>query len=293
MTYTQFESARKKYRDQLTTFYAIFGAILASLLIFSFIGGGIFGAIFLFGFVIFPLMMIPLALFHILSNKTRNAYKKAYKSYFVDAALKQVFTNYTYRHDAGLPSALASADGMFNTGDRYASNDYITGHYHETSFAQADIHVQKRRRDRNNQTYYTTLFKGRFLIFEFKKSLNLRLLVVGNDFHNYHLPTKKFGKIKLESQKFNQTFRVYAEDGFEAFYILDPAFMERVMSLGEMHHGKIFLAFIQNRLYVAINDGKDSLEPPSPLKKLDQEAEIQKVSSDIRLLTDIVDNLKI
>ena len=291
MTIKDFRAARRAYKEKLESINLVFGVLTGVIVMLCCIGSGVAG-IFI-AFMAIVVLLVPYILCKtFIPRKERENYKKAYKACFVDAALAKIFTDYSYKHDAGISRALAQADGMFHTGDVFSSNDYITGKYKDVSFVQADVEIQDEHRDEDGTTY-TTVFKGRFLAFEFKKKLDLRLEVVGKRFHNNSFPSRKFKKIKLESGSFNKNFRVYAEDGFEAFYILDPAFMERVEKLGEMHHGKVFLAFSGNRMYVAIYDGKDSLEPPSPRKEIDEKAEIEKVTEEIRLITDIVDNLKI
>ena len=70
-------------------------------------------------------------------------------------------------------------------------------------------------------------------------------------------------------------------------------FLDRAEKLAEAHKKRVFLGFFGNKLHVAIQDGKDSLEPPSPFHKLDEAKEFQRVTTDLKLVTDIVDSLKL
>ena len=97
--------------------------------------------------------------------------------------------------------------------------------------------------------------------------------------------------IETESVLFNRSFKVYTDDGFEAFYILDPAFIESIERFSERYGHKFALYFINNKLFVAINDGGDSFEPPEPTLPLNEPKETTKVIEDMKLITDIVDNL--
>ena len=103
----------------------------------------------------------------------------------------------------------------------------------------------------------------------------------------------KFRKVELESSEFHGRFRVYAQDGFEAFYLLDPAFMTRVEKLGEAYRNRVALFFADGELHIAIDNLKNSFEAASMREKIDEEAEIAKVKEDIKLITDIVDSLKL
>ena len=137
------------------------------------------------------------------------------------------------------------------------------------------------------------------MIFEFKKPFTFRLEIVQKWFNAHRkLPknpktNREIIKISTESTTFNKKFKVYAEDGFEAYYILDPAMIDRIEKLSESHKGKLLLGFIDNKLYVAISDGRDAFEPPNPFKPLDESAENQKIISDIKTITDFVDFLKL
>lgn len=188
---------------------------------------------------------------------------------------------------------------MVNTGDKYSSNDLTTGKYKDVAFTQADVHIQIENTDSEGNTYYTTIFKGRFMIFEFPKKFNFRLEVVEKYFGANRVPGKnkqtgrKFEKIKVESSEFNKIFKTYAEDGFEAFYLLDPAFIHNILELDSQYNGKLLLGFYDNKLLVGLKDGKDAFEPPSIFKKLDETSETEKIAKDIHLITNFVDKLKL
>lgn len=100
-------------------------------------------------------------------------------------------------------------------------------------------------------------------------------------------------RIETESSDFNKRFLVYAEDGFEAFYILNPDFLYKLEQLGEKYENALSLYFSNNKLYVGLNDNNDAFEPPNPSAPLDEKAEEKEVIEDMKLITDLVDNLKL
>jgi hypothetical protein len=188
---------------------------------------------------------------------------------------------------------------MVSTGDRYSSNDFTSGKYKDVAFSQADVHIETEYTDSDGDTHYTTIFRGRFMIFEFPKQFNFKLAVIGKRFRAYKKPGKNATtgqsaeKISTESNEFNQMFRIYGQDGFEAYYILDPSFMIKLMNIATAHKNKVLFAFYENRLVVGLDDGKDSFEPPSPLKQIDETKESTKISTDIKTITDFVDQLSL
>ena len=235
----------------------------------------------------------------ITTHKYAQAYRAAYKAYFVDTALRKTFTDIQYNHLAGLAESVLSSTGMVNTGDVYDSNDLATGKYKDVAFTQADVHIQEEHRDSDGDKTYVTIFKGRFMIFEFPKKFNFRLEVVEKWFGANTIPGKnkttgrKFERIEVESTEFNHIFNAYAEDGFEAFYLLDPAFINNMLTLADQYKGKILLGFIDNKLIVGLKDGKDAFEPPSIFSAIDEQTEASKITSDIHLITNFVDTLKL
>ncbi|MBR5939081.1 DUF3137 domain-containing protein, partial [Candidatus Saccharibacteria bacterium] len=100
-------------------------------------------------------------------------------------------------------------------------------------------------------------------------------------------------RIETESPEFNRRFLVYAEDGFEAFYILNPDFIHKLEQLGEKYQNALSLYFSDNKMYVGLNDGGDAFEPPNPKEPLNEKSEIEKAISDMKLITELVDNLKL
>ena len=53
------------------------------------------------------------------------------------------------------------------------------------------------------------------------------------------------------------------------------------------------LFFVDGELHIAVNNFQNSFEAASIRKEIDEKAEIEKVKKDIKLITDIVDSLKL
>lgn len=231
------------------------------------------------------------------TRKDAAAYQKIYKAHFVEKALQEVFTDLSYSHEAGMPAEALASTEMISLGDIYTSNDFTSGKYKDTSFRQADVHIQEEHSDSDGDTSYVTIFKGRWIEFEFPKAFNFRLEVAQKWFGAVRVPKgkngRKFEKFQTESPTFNKKFKIYAEDGFEVFYILDPALIDHIENLTNVHKGKFLLCFIEQKLSVAIYDNNDAFEPPNPLKSIDEAKEKTKVTNEIKLITDFVDFLRL
>ena len=227
-------------------------------------------------------------------------YKRAYKGYFITRQLASIFTNLEYDHRYGLNKNVLEKTGLIDTGDRYSSNDYVRGKYKQVGFIQADVKIEDRRerknKDGHTEVYYVTTFKGRYMVFEFPKKFEFKM-VVSHQGHGRWRVNPKTGRglkrIETESPEFNKKFLVYAEDGFEAFYILDPAFLDNLEKLGQKYGDQLALYFSDNQMIIGLNDGGDAFEPPDASQPINEQTENAKVTGEMKLITELVDSLKL
>lgn len=244
--------------------------------------------------------IIAILLFSALfTAKQKREYILKFKKHFVQSALKNVFTNLTYHPEQGMPRDVIASTKMMYMGDRYSSNDYISGKYKDIGFRQADVHIEEEREstdsDGNTTTYWVTIFRGRWMIFDFNKTFKADLQVCQKFFGNNKISNwgndKKFEKVKLESVDFNKRFNVYAQSDHEAFYLLTPPIMEKIIKLDDMNQGKLLLCFIDNKLHIGLYDGKDSFEHAPIFKQINEEQVRSNISNDIKQITMFIDEL--
>lgn len=63
-------------------------------------------------------------------------------------------------------------------------------------------------------------------------------------------------KVEMESDPFNQQFKVITSDDELAFYILTPQFMEHIVAADEKVDGYTKIEFENSRVTLALNNGK-------------------------------------
>lgn len=308
MTFQDVETARETYHQKTKKGWLIIAGITGVLLIVAIIfllpkllknpGFWALETIMPSFVLVFFILVVGAIAISFATRKEAAAYRKAYKAYFVEQNLKNTFTDLRYSHENGLEENILDATGMINTGDRYSSNDLTIAKYKDVQFTQADAHIEVEHTDSDGNTTYITIFKGRFMIFEFPKKFNFKLELIGH-FGAASIPGKnqstgrKMAKISTESTDFNHLFKIYAEDGFEAFYILDPAFMAKIEDISNRYKNRVLFGFINNQLLIGLSDGKDSFEPPKASKPIDEQAEMAKIRADIKVITDFVDSLSL
>ena len=191
---------------------------------------------------------------------------------------------------------------MMNMGDIYESNDYVRGKYKDINFEASDVHIQEEHTDDDRRTYYTTLFKGQWFIFDFNKTFKADIQVCQKNFNNARRGKEVFGlfkpqneifqKIELEDIEFNKKFNVFAQSPIEAFYVLTPNTMEKIKTLDNQIKGSLLFCFINNRLHVGIASNKDLFEA-NPYKKVNLQQAEQSVLIEINNITQFIDVLNL
>ena len=297
MTYEELEKKRKIYRN----------IRILDVIIFLLIAYFSFTNYESIGELIFLPFIIGIIIIAIITMGPSKDYSKAYKDYFVLRGLKEIITDLKYDPDSGMPSNAISSTHMMNMGDVYNSNDFISGKYKDVSFTQADVHIQEEYEttdsDGHTTTHYVTIFRGRWMVFDFNKEFKANVQVAQKGFGNNRVKkrglfSKKddnsyYQNVKMESEEFNKRFKVYAQNEHDAFYILTPSLMEKIEKLDDDNKGKLLLCFINNRLHIGLYDNKDSFEAPSCFFKINEEKEINKTNGDIKVITQFVDQLNL
>ncbi len=209
-------------------------------------------------------------------------------------SLKKYFTNVTYNSKKGFSDSFICEEGLLSTGDRYSSNDSISATYNNINFCQSDIHIEVERKEEdeegNVRTYYETVFRGRWMVFDFNKKFKSNLIVQYGYFQNL-IYGKDYVNVETEDVEFNNIFEVYAENEHEAFYILTPNFMEKLKKIYEkLQNYGIRLLFNDNKLHIGL-DGSDDAFEFLELEEISEEKLKTTMESDIRLIIDFIDEL--
>ena len=247
-------------------------------------------------FIIIIVLLVTLIIYSIPYSK----YKVVYKDYYVKKALESIFTDLVYKPDQGFDESVIRNTEMMDMGDDYESNDYFSGKYKNINVEQADVEITEERERTNSdgeeEEYEVTLFKGKWMIFDFNKPFKANMQVKSKLFDNSKIVNwgkeLKFKRVKLEDEEFNKYFIVYAQDEEEAFYILTPHFMDKIKKVSNNISGSLLLCFIDNKLHIGLDNNNDSFEP-SLLSNQSDEQINNNILLDIKIITDFVDQLNL
>ena len=251
----------------------------------------------IFSFFIFTFGLVITAF---ITRKPTKKFTLAFKNTFVLESLKSVFTDLTYEPEKGLDKSVIVNTGMMYMGDRYTSNDFISGKYKDIDVVQADVHIEEEHEttdsDGHTTTYWVTIFKGKWMIFDFNKNFKANIQVSQKGFGNSKISNWgkdiKYKKVMMEDQDFNNNFRTYAQDEHDAFYILTPSLMEKIKRITSNISGKALFCFVDNKLHIGLYNNKDSFEH-SIFKKINEQQVVEEISKDIKSITNFIDELNL
>ena len=251
-------------------------------------GAMFFGIIFV---VIMISFIITAATKGTVNGKDIKLFNQNFKKLFVLKALEDNFDDVNFTPEQGFDESFINKIGMFDTADRYSSNDWFSAKYNDISFQHADIHTEDRHEDSEGHVSYTTRFLGRYMIFEFNKTFKANVSVANKGFSSVSLPRKKkFHEVKMEDVEFNKCFKVYAENEYDAFYILTPHFMEKLKVLNNKVNAELLFGFVDNKLHIAVDNYDDSFEH-DVFVEIDEVSIENEILKDIKLITDFVKDL--
>ncbi len=205
--------------------------------------------------------------------------KKAFKRDVVYPVLKEIFGEVEYGHTQGFQRDRIYQTKLVSSGNTYRSEDYLKATYEGVSFEFSDVLIQDVTKTKDS-TVTTTYFRGQWIIVKPKRKIDGRLYVIDRNFAHSNPKGFLFGKdhslekIELESIAFNKEFRIYTESGHEAFYMLNPT---KLLKLLEISDKNVSFYFDNDELHIAIYSNKDMFEPKffGEMKKENYQGEIK------------------
>lgn len=256
------------------------------------IGITLFIAMFLMFEGTFPVLMVSFVIdvivLSVMYSKAKVRYLLAYKNQFLKEVLAKEFEDLKVDFEHGFTEEQIRSWQLVALYDRFYSDDYISGRYHEIPFEFSDVHVQDVVRS-GKTTTVVTRFQGLYLRVPMKKDFQGWMVVREKEFLDNGNPRGWFSELPelerfhVEDESFNQKFSVYGSDGTEVFYLLTPRFLEEIKRLEQKYEGRCLFGFLDGFLHVAVDsrtehfnagliDGVDEMK----LKEHQQEIEMIK-----------------
>ena len=242
----------------------------------------IFGIYLMFVFLFFALMLLTPPLILIECDIHNVHYK--YKEYVIQKAIGNKVEDMIYKNTFDFPFKLYKSLNVIKKGNKYCSEDIITGKYNDVYFVQSDLDIKY-----ENGSTHKVYFSGRWIIIDYPKKFSGTVVVNDNDFDG--ADREDLEVIKLENSYFNEIFTVKTSDMQLGYYILTPQIVERFINLKKNINGDIIACFKDGLLHIFVNDGKNSFEPD--IDKVDFIDDVMRFVKDFSLVSETIDILKV
>lgn len=231
-------------------------------------------------------------------------FKKAFKQEVVGTVVSAYDDSFVYRADSGVRESTFRASELFKKRpDRYRAEDYVKGQNGKTEFEFSELHAQYKSSSgsgKNRRTTWHTIFRGVFFVADFNKEFRTRTIVLPDTaekvfgFLGRKLQDWNFARpdvIRLEDPEFENEFCVYGDDQVEARYILSPALMQRILNLKKKFGDRLYVSFLNSKVYIAISSTKNRFEPKltGPIEM----SLINEYKQDLELIVGVVEDLNL
>lgn len=250
------------------------------------IGGSITLLSFIF-FILNPIFMIPFIIGGIIAGISTSKFKKLsieFKTIHVKELVEKEIENVFYDPKKGFQKEKVYDSKILKKEDRYHSEDYLSGRILGRNFESADVKLEDVRSS-GKSTTVVTVFEGRFFIVDFHKKFESDVYIMPNRSHGFKWFTS-MAKVDLEYIAFNQLYDVFTESQHSAFYLLKPAFMEKLIEFRKVAK-RVMFGFKDHKAYIALDTRIDTFDLKM-FKEID-EGFFEEIKKEIKLIEELIE----
>lgn len=230
-------------------------------------------------------------------------YTKEFKEKIIRPLISSIDEKLSYLPESHVPSQYFTRSKLFtSTPDRVNGNDYVTGKIDNINIQFSDFHAEKRHKDSEGRTSWSTIFQGLFIISKFNKNFHGSTVVLPDsaqssfgDLVGHWLQSNNFGRdelVKMDDVAFEKEFVVYSSDQVEARYILTHTLMKKLLDYKKRSKHPVYVSFNSKNVHMAIEYNKDLFEPSVFHSLLKYKIAMEYVST-LHLAIGIVEELKL
>jgi hypothetical protein len=156
---------------------------------------------------------------------------------------------------------------IFETpGDVYQGEDFITGKIGDLQFEMCELNVREMSKVRSRLNY---VFRGIFMHTTFNQSINGTVLILPRNFRQYLSRTirnisgqggRNIDNL-MKHKEFRNQFLTYSTRNAMVRNILSEYMQKTIVEYQEKTEKEIYLSLIKRKLFVAITEPKNILEP--------------------------------
>lgn len=198
-------------------------------------------------------------------------YTQEFKIKVIKPLIHAIDENLLYSSRTHVSDYCFERSGLFDKPDRLSGNDYVEGVIDGVNIRFSDIYAEQKHRNSKDKDTWSTIFEGLFLVADFNKHFRGATVVLPDTAQNgfgdiigHWLQSNNTSRdelVKMDDPEFEKEFVVYSNDQIEARYILSHALMKKLLDFKKRAEHPIYISFVDTRIYIAINYGKDLFEP--------------------------------
>ena len=197
-------------------------------------------------------------LWFIVVHRTYEKFNANYKSQYVIQVLNNIpgFEQLEYQPDGGFTWDEIQNAGVVAKGEKqhFKSEDQLLGEYENVKFRISDV-VTKKTVRRDDKREVEEIFGGQVLClfgFDDMKVSKGHIQIFEKEFLSNFSGWKAEHRIQTESEAFQNRVQIYAEDEHNAYYILTPQRIEKIVEFADAVEGQISLVFYDEKLFAAV-----------------------------------------
>ena len=254
----------------------------------------VFGVVSGYVLIVFPMMFLLICASIYLSFLKKKL-KRDFAAPMMRQALSEVFTRVEYDPLHFLPADFLELSAMefpFDI-DRVEGSDYIHAEYKGLDLKLSDIRLIDRRNSGKNSRN-VTVFEGLWMVCDFHKEITCDLLLQEKSGFSIRFIDRlrlNHALIETENAAFNDKFLISASIEHDAFYLLTPQMMERILQMDSRGGGVSYMRFTRaGKVHIAINSGKNFFELTN---SWDPDRIMANFQNEIRYITDLIDILRL
>ncbi|MBQ3675361.1 MAG: DUF3137 domain-containing protein [Campylobacter sp.] len=237
--------------------------------------------------------MVGILIYRLLSYSLLKGFSNEFKEKVITQIIKEISPNLSYDKAKFIEFSEFDRPRIYNTKiDIYQGNDLIWGSIDGVELKFSDIYlarVDTKNKERSIQVQ-TPLFYGIAFIADFSKFFTAKIFVLDK---KGSFTSTNLRKTKMDNSEFNEIFATFCDDEIAARYILTPNLMEKMLYLRKFFGAKCDFCFVENKIYIYINLGKDSFEADYKVPLIGENSAPQRYHDEIMQFVGIVENLKL
>lgn len=219
-------------------------------------------------------------LWFLIASRAYNRFNENYKNKYVLQLIREIpgFWDLRYEPKAGFDWNDIRNAAVVGCGDEkeFESEDLLTGSYENTGFKMSDV-ITKRWVGGGKRARIETVFRGQvicFYKFDDIKISNGHLQIFQKEFQSDIKGWMAEHKIETENVLFNRKFQIYAADEHNAYYILTPLVMEKIMKFAQAIGEQTAVTFCGNKMFVAISRSRSMFDARADIPVQEQKKDI-------------------